>query len=602
MPQDQVFISYSHKDRDFLEDLETSLKPYLRHGSVKSWSDERITPGSKWLPQITSALINTKVAVLLVSPDFIASDFIYEQELGPLLKAAEQGGVKILWVPVRASGYKKTGLKDIQAVLDPAQPLANMTNAERDQAWVKICEEIEKAVEDFTELDLSEAGQAIAWECLRNNFWPEPISLTAAIQAIRDEDVDRRNRIAATVFMQAPGQLASYVPEPMTEERARKLLDNLTNRDLLQSLSNGTMKIATSSNALIWGSYYQLDRLGNERALWENLVTNARQKLQEAGTKEDRNRIVDFILAVRSTGERNAERLKIPHALLDELGELASCQPFTEVQECFANFVRRWAVPEGIGPLEQTAARQGSSVRITKRNGRVIRLESINGSGALVPRIELSYLRSESSPPEQQTECRLEFSYDESGNVSWEEASDPVGRLLYRCAYSPAPPSAQVAPGQHQTTARYFIDNSDVASPRTRSGASFVRITRDAKGFDQRWEYLDGLGRPQPDELSRFGQEAENGDLGLPIRLTCLGPDLTPAVCSPGYAMADFTYDERGNKTSQSYFDIAAKPVTQSEGYHKATFSWDTRGNWIGVRLFGLNGESIIHTDGFAGW
>jgi hypothetical protein len=83
--------------------------------------------------------------VLLVSPDFIASDFIYERELGPLLKEAEQGGVKIIWVPVRDSAYRLTALKDYRAVLDPNKPLGTLPKAKRDQAWVKICEEIKKA-------------------------------------------------------------------------------------------------------------------------------------------------------------------------------------------------------------------------------------------------------------------------------------------------------------------------------------------------------------------------------------------------------------------------------------------------------------------------
>jgi internalin A len=146
MPPPQVFISYSHKDKKWRDELETQLKPYLRGGSIASWSDQQIAPGSQWFGEIESALANSKVAVLLVSPDFLASDFIHEHELGPLLKAAKQGGVRILWVPVRASAYDKTALKDYQAVLAPGTPLANMKRAERDQAWVRICKEIEKAV------------------------------------------------------------------------------------------------------------------------------------------------------------------------------------------------------------------------------------------------------------------------------------------------------------------------------------------------------------------------------------------------------------------------------------------------------------------------
>jgi internalin A len=142
----QVFISYSHKDKRWRDEFETHLKPYLRGGSIVSWSDQQIAPGLKWFGEIEAALANSKVAVLLVSPDFLASDFIHAHELSPLLKAAEQGGVKILWIPVRESAYKQTPLEKYQAVLEPGKPLAGMTKAKRDQAWVSICEAIERVV------------------------------------------------------------------------------------------------------------------------------------------------------------------------------------------------------------------------------------------------------------------------------------------------------------------------------------------------------------------------------------------------------------------------------------------------------------------------
>jgi Ricin-type beta-trefoil lectin domain-like len=123
-----------------------TFRGFSQKHPIISWSDEQITSGSKWFEEINSALINTNVAVLLVTPNFLASDFIYEHELGPFLKQAQQGGVRILWVHVRTCAYKLTALKDYQAVLSPARPLADMTEAERDRAWVKICEEIEKAV------------------------------------------------------------------------------------------------------------------------------------------------------------------------------------------------------------------------------------------------------------------------------------------------------------------------------------------------------------------------------------------------------------------------------------------------------------------------
>ncbi|MBN2456574.1 MAG: toll/interleukin-1 receptor domain-containing protein [Sedimentisphaerales bacterium] len=142
---DQVFICYSRKDKRRLDDLQTHLKPYVRNGTVTAWSDQQISPGSKWLQEIKEALACTKVAVLLVTPDFLASDFIHENELCPILKEAEKGKVTIIWIPIRSCAYKETPLKDYQAAVEPDKPLANM-KAERDNAWVNICEKIKKAV------------------------------------------------------------------------------------------------------------------------------------------------------------------------------------------------------------------------------------------------------------------------------------------------------------------------------------------------------------------------------------------------------------------------------------------------------------------------
>ncbi|HEX3531100.1 MAG TPA: TIR domain-containing protein, partial [Thermoanaerobaculia bacterium] len=144
--RDQVFISYSHLDKKLHEELLLHLAPYVRSGSVTAWSDKQIAPGSTWFTEIQDALKKARVAVLLVSPGFLASGFINDHELGPLLKEAKAGGVRILWVPLRASSYEETGLKDLQAVSPPDEPLAQMSKASRDAAWVRVCKEIKQAV------------------------------------------------------------------------------------------------------------------------------------------------------------------------------------------------------------------------------------------------------------------------------------------------------------------------------------------------------------------------------------------------------------------------------------------------------------------------
>lgn len=146
LDRNHVFISYSHKDARFLNELLTHLAPLQRTGRVSAWSDRQIQPGSDWSADIAHALKRTRVAVMLVTKDFLASDFIHEHELGPLLREAEKGGVTILWILVRACSYRHTPLKRYQAAIPPDKPLALM-KSERDGAWVKICERIIDAVE-----------------------------------------------------------------------------------------------------------------------------------------------------------------------------------------------------------------------------------------------------------------------------------------------------------------------------------------------------------------------------------------------------------------------------------------------------------------------
>lgn len=146
--RDQIFISYSHQDSKWLKRLETHLKPRIRNGNLNVWNDRRIKPGSDWRKEVNQALARAKVAVLLVSPDFLASDFIAKNELPPLLEAAEQGGVKILWVLLRYASYKAAKLDKYQAILDPAQPLNMRHHAHVDKAMEEICDAISQAFSD----------------------------------------------------------------------------------------------------------------------------------------------------------------------------------------------------------------------------------------------------------------------------------------------------------------------------------------------------------------------------------------------------------------------------------------------------------------------
>jgi hypothetical protein len=138
---ERIFISYSHKDRVWMELVRTHLKPLERLGKVVAWDDRQIAPGAQWRSEILKALAAARAGILLVSPHFLASDFIIEHELPALLAKPN-----IFWIAISSSSYQLTPLKEIQAANDPKRPLDSLGEAEIHCILVGVLEKLTEAV------------------------------------------------------------------------------------------------------------------------------------------------------------------------------------------------------------------------------------------------------------------------------------------------------------------------------------------------------------------------------------------------------------------------------------------------------------------------
>jgi hypothetical protein len=168
MAREKVFLSYSHRDREWLERLLEHLAVLERWGLIHSWSDNRIAAGANWQVEIEEALVQSKVAVLLISPAFLASQYIWEREW-PRIQAHEAQGMEILPLVVRACAWRLDhDLREMQVRPVDGRPLAIGNEAQIDLDLSAFVYELATVVRQFPgdlatqERELAEQFRAVA--------------------------------------------------------------------------------------------------------------------------------------------------------------------------------------------------------------------------------------------------------------------------------------------------------------------------------------------------------------------------------------------------------------------------------------------------------
>jgi small GTP-binding protein len=143
----KVFISYSHKDEEFKDELVTMLAGLQRRGVIDAWQDRRIEAGDEWYQEIQDAMNDCDLAILLVSANFIASSFIQDEELTRLLQRRMEEGLRVVPIVVKPCMWQSEPIiKDIQVLPRDGEPVITFSKdtGARDQVWTDIAREIEK--------------------------------------------------------------------------------------------------------------------------------------------------------------------------------------------------------------------------------------------------------------------------------------------------------------------------------------------------------------------------------------------------------------------------------------------------------------------------
>lgn len=142
-----IFVSYSHVDREALGRVMVHIRPLERSASINVWSDRDLVVGSDWRSRIREEIDKASFALMLVSADFLASDFIASDELPPILEAAEQRGLTVVSLVLGHCRYARTPeLARYQSANNPSEPYYALSESDRDEVLDALASSIEKAI------------------------------------------------------------------------------------------------------------------------------------------------------------------------------------------------------------------------------------------------------------------------------------------------------------------------------------------------------------------------------------------------------------------------------------------------------------------------
>src|SRR5712691_2268019 len=143
----KIFFCYAHEDEALLNKLKTHLRPLQRQGLIDVWYDRDIRAGTDWEQQIKAQLNTAQIILLLVSPDFMDSDYCYGIEMKRALERHEAKEAQVIPIILRPVHWEDAPFRKLQVLPTDGKPITLWPN--HDEAFWDIAKGIRKVVKEL---------------------------------------------------------------------------------------------------------------------------------------------------------------------------------------------------------------------------------------------------------------------------------------------------------------------------------------------------------------------------------------------------------------------------------------------------------------------
>ena len=148
-PEIKIFISYSKSDKDSLDVLRKHLTPMIDSGKATVWYDGDLAPGSQWDTELKRNLSASDIVLFLVSKDFLATKYIWTEEVTPTIERSKQGLVTAIPVILGPCDWASTILKDLNALPAKGKEISKFSDA--DEAYLEVINKLRSLIESMNQ-------------------------------------------------------------------------------------------------------------------------------------------------------------------------------------------------------------------------------------------------------------------------------------------------------------------------------------------------------------------------------------------------------------------------------------------------------------------